>query len=110
MHFCLQYKEWQEEIASLNFYGKASTNEIKSTNTQDPTYDISSRVLELESKMQMIRDAATETDPDIGDCIFIAVTEDRPFSYFEAKGVACGRDMFYDRLRKFFYLLDKRRK
>jgi len=60
--------------------------------------------------MEMVRRAADECDPYIGDSIFKAVTEDLAFSHFEANGIACGKDMFYDRLRKFFWILDGYRK
>lgn len=106
-HFCLQYHEWEEAVRDLNLYPTIQRGEGKTSELPDPTFDISARLAVFKDKMAMVRRAASECDPDIGDAIFKAVTEDLAFSYFEARGIACGRDMFYDRLRKFFYLLDK---
>ena len=44
---------------------------------------------------------------DICDDLFKAVTEGKTYIYFEANGAPFGRDLFYDRLRRFYYELDK---
>lgn len=55
--------------------------------------------------MEMVEKAANQID--ISDAIFEAVTKERTYVYFEARDCGFGRDLFYDRLRKFYYLLDK---
>jgi len=109
-HFCLQYREWEKERNAISMYLESHFKEVKNVDIPDPTFDISARRLELEEKMNMVKQSASECDPFIGDKILIAVIDDRAFSYFEARGISCGKDMFYDRLRKFFWILDKYRK
>lgn len=55
----------------------------------------------------MVRKAAADTDEYLAPWIFRSVTSGVTFTTFEAEGAPFGRDLFYDRLRKFFYLLDK---
>lgn len=109
-HFCLQYYEWAEESRNLRLYPETMFDRVHGSDPADPVFDISERLLEIEAKMEMVRLTALKTDPYIGEHIFEAVTENKAFPYFEANGIPCGKDMFYDRLRKFFWLLDKVRK
>lgn len=109
-HFCLQYNEWAEEARNLRLYPETDLERIMSSDPSDPVFDISERLLELEARMEMVHLTALETDPYIGEYIFKSVIDGLAFPHFEADGIPCGKDMFYDRLRRFFWLLDKRRK
>lgn len=71
----------------------------------DPTYAVVEKRLSLLTRMKLVEDTAALID--IGQDIFFAVTEERTFGYFEALGRPYGRDLFYDRLRQFYFLLDK---
>lgn len=102
-NFCLQYKEWETEYLNLNGYS--------GIDMFDPTSEIAIRRLELKTKMDMVKQCAQECDVYLGGFIFNSVITGRTYNYYcTAKGMACGKDMFYDRLHKFFYILDKRRK
>ena len=107
-HFCLQYHEWERELLSLNVFPVCSYQEVKGSTLSDPTTKTAMRALELQEKMQMVRKAANLVD--ISSEIFEAVTTGKTFSYFEANGSPFGRDLFYDRLRRFYYELDKIRR
>ena len=76
----------------------------------DPVSDISLIRLNIEEKMEMVKKAAQLADPAISDYIFKAVTKGISYPALEADGIPCGRDYFYDRFRRFFYILDKFRK
>lgn len=66
-----------------------------------------SRYLE---RMQAVERAAMEADPYLASYILKAVTEGLSFNYLKARlEIPCSRDMYYDRYRKFFWLLDKER-
>lgn len=77
--------------------------------------DITSRYAEKRldclEKMNMVEYAAIEADPDLYPYILKAVTEELSFTYLKTKlNIPCGKDMYYDRFRRFFWLLDKLRK
>lgn len=109
-HFCLQYNDWICEINAINAFPVCDYQESKGTSDSNLTLKTALRALYFKEKCEMVEKAATECDPDIGRYIFESVTTGKPFSYFEANGIPCGRDMFYDRLHKFYYILDKLRK
>ena len=67
--------------------------------------------LECLEKMKLVEQAAIEADPDLHPYILKAVTEELSFTYLKTKmNIPCGKDMYYDRFRRFFWLLDKSRK
>ena len=58
----------------------------------------------------MVEQAARDTDPVIGDYIFIGVTRGLSYEKIRAKyDIPCCKGTYYDLFRKFFWLLDKRR-
>lgn len=104
-HFCLQYYEWKEELLELTYVPASCFREVKEVNPADPTMKTALRAIELRQKMEMVEQTSKRID--ISDEIFIAVTKGVTFSYFEARQCYFGRDLFYDRLRQFYFLLDK---
>jgi len=106
----LQYYEWKRELTAINMLPVCSYQEVKGSIPSDTTAKTALRDLYFKEKCEMVERSARECDPDIGSFIFEAVTTGKSFSCFEASGIPCGRDMFYDRLRKFYWILDKYRK
>lgn len=106
-HFCLQYPFWKSEYLELDGYQKRNE---ESNERVDPT----SRTAELRliyfDKMQLVEQTAIETDPELATYILKAVTEDLSFNQLHTKhDIPCGRDMYYERYRRFFWLLDRSR-
>jgi len=106
-HFCLQYNEWNKEIASLRMIRPIKLDRLPSHNVGDPTGDVAVKIAVLTKRIDVLKEAAMHLDPYISDYIFEAVTQDRTFEYFQGKGIACGRVYFYERYREFFFHLDK---
>lgn len=110
-HFCLQYPAWKKACSELDGFGKAGTNTSSKTNIPgDPT----AKCVELKSgyleRMDLVRRTAYEADPQLAEYIFKAVTEGLSYTYLSTVlSIPCGRDMYYDRYRKFFWLLSKSR-
>ena len=109
-HYCLQYKEWKDEYESLD--GKKSINYDgmpHGTNTGDPTYDLAVRRVELKNKIQMVQMTSHETDIALQKYILEGVTnENATFEYLYFKmGMPCSRNTYYERRKKFYWLLDK---
>lgn len=111
-HFCLQYPEWKNFYSRLeNNIGPKSVNigsYVLKSGFRDTTADIAILKTEYSEKMKLIERLVKETDCELADYIFKAVTEAKPFSYLQTHmNIPCGRDTFYDRYRKFFWLLSK---
>lgn len=99
-HYCLQYYEWLEEWRSITGYTDGLIF--------DPTSAAAVKRDELTAKMKQVEALAMSVDDAIGDYIFEAVTTDKTYTYFKTvKNIPCGKDFFYERYRRFFWLLDR---
>ena len=108
-HFCLQYPFWERLYLELDgFRGNGLDPTGSRSNTpSDPTSRFAEERNLYFERMDLIRRTAYETDPDLATYIFKAVTEGLSFNHLKAKlEMPCGRDMYYDRYRRFFWLLD----
>jgi hypothetical protein len=110
-HFCLQYESWKKSIEDLDgFKNKTGGESTGSSLPGDPT----NKCVELRTgyldRVELIERIAYETDPVLHKYILKAVTEGLSYTYLKSKlGIPCGRDMYYDRYRKFFWLLSESR-
>lgn len=110
-HFCLQYYEWKLAYNDAIYErGKSVIALGKASGTPDPTGNLAAVMAKYSSYMAMIEETAKDADPEIGEYLFRAVTEELSFTYLKTSCyIPCERDMYYDRYRRFFWLLDKRR-
>ena len=111
-HFCLQYNTWKKMYAELDGFNSGNNNIVysKTTTPSNPTNNCVEIKMGYLERMDLVRRTAYEADPYLANYIFKAVTEDLSYTYLKAKlNIPCGRDMYYDRYRKFFWLLCKAR-
>lgn len=111
-HFCLQYPEWRKELLDTAPYLSSPkiSQEGKTGQVSDPTGEAAVRRQVLLGRMKLVEQAALGADADLFPYILKAVTEDLSFTVLEmAYKIPCGKDMYYDRYRKFFWLLSKER-
>ena len=110
-HFCLQYKEWKEALRSLTYISSQKIPRVKiSENFSDPTANTAARIEFYQYRILMVEETAFAADPELAHYILLSVTEGVPYPILrDLKGCPCSKDTFYDRYRRFFWLLDKRR-
>ena len=112
-HFCLQYPAWKQAYIEASRVGAATPmlDRTPSCNQPgDPTGNRAIRLAHYRERMGLIERIAKEADRYLYDYILKAVTEDLSYTYLKARlEIPCGRDMYYDRYRKFFWLLSKAR-
>lgn len=110
-HFCLQYPKWKKAyIDSLDVDVPMSM--IEGSQISDGVYDPkSSRALTrayYSKRMQMLEQVAKDADKYLWFYILKAVTEGLSYTYLRTKlDIPCGKDMYYDRYRRFFWLLSE---
>lgn len=108
-HFCLQYPLWKKEYALCESPGaRSSTAErIPSTNIPgDPTANAAMKKLQYAEKIKIIERAAIEADEDLWPYILKGVTEGHSYTYLKSRlNIPCSKDTYYDRYRRFFWLL-----
>ena len=99
-HFCLQYPYWKKAYSDLR-------------ETITPLF-MSKRVTmqTIYSKnIELVEKTAKEADPYLYEYILKGVTEGKSYTYMRTVlNIPCGKDMYYDRYRKFFWLLNSYRK
>lgn len=112
-HFCLQYPDWKRTYAEIDgsTVATSSFSRIPSSNLPgDPTAKRAIAKARLSERIEMIEKIAKETDDYICDYILKAVTEGLSYTYLKSRlDIPCGKDMYYDRYRRFFWLLNKAR-
>ncbi len=113
-HFCLQYPIWKQAHAALDSLSRRPNDLaifVRSDNVHgDPTAKCAESRLYFSDRMKMIEQAAIKADPDLYTYILIAVTEGLSYETLKmCHGIPCCRDVYYDRYRRFFWLLDKER-
>lgn len=111
-HFCLQYKEWRKIYASLLDIGLTVPylESTRKSGVTDLTAKYASERAYYSKRIRLIESTATDADPYLANYILQAVTENLSYTYLKSRlDVPCGKDMYYDRYRRFFWLLDKSR-
>ena len=112
-HFCLQYNVWKKEYSKCNeaILFASQLDRLPSGNIpSDLTAKYAMRKVFYAQRIEMIEMAARDADDFLYPYILKAVTEGLSYTYLKTKlNIPCGRDMYYDRYRKFFWLLCQER-
>ena len=112
-HFCLQYSEWKKAYAACNeaIIFASEFDKMPSSNVpSDLTAKYAIKKAQYAEKIKLIERIALESDDYLYPYILKAVTEGLSYTYLKTRmEIPCGKDMYYDRYRKFFWLLSKAR-
>lgn len=113
-HFCLQYPIWKQAHAALYSLSKRPADLaifVRSGQMRgDPTARCAESRLFFADRMKMVEQTAIAADPDLHIYILRGVTEGLSYNTLKTRhGIPCCRDIYYDRYRRFFWLLDKER-
>lgn len=111
-YFCLQYPMWKKAHELLDGLQMYSYDLVYISNT-DPS-DVTGKCVEEREiyfdRMKTVEQAAIEADPYLASYILKAVTEGLSFNYLQTQlNIPCSRDMYYDRYRRFFWILSNSR-
>lgn len=110
-HFCLQYPIWKKLYSEIDGLVSCTYDPVrfsKSNIPSDPTSKLAEERLLYLDRMKIVEQTAIASDLDLASYILKAVTEGLSYTYLKTKlEMPCGRDMYYDRYRRFFWLLDK---
>lgn len=110
-HFCLQYPEWRRLYADLEFKmeGKIGDGVVSST-ISDPTAKLGQMRADLKRAMELVERCALEADPILGKYVLKGVTRGITFVRLQTmEEIPCGKDLYYDCYRRFFWLLSQRK-
>lgn len=108
-HYAMQYNEWKTKLDAITFVSAISADsEPHCTGVGNPTEVKAMRRERFSTKVETIRSLAAQAAPEISNWLLLAVTnEGVTYNYLRNRGMPCGKNYFYDRRRKFYYLLSK---
>lgn len=111
-HFCLQYKYWKKlcvELDNSTLSPLDLERALSRTNFRDDKIArIAVAKAYYKDNIKLVEDISVRADKELSSYILKAVTEEVSYNTLKLKyEIPCGRDMFYDRYRKFFWLLDR---
>ena len=111
-HYCLQYPEWKRMYAGLGLEtGASKLDAMRGSNLSDPTARFGQMRADLRNAMELIAKTAAEASPELDAFLLKAVTEDISFTQLQTMyGIPCGKDLYYEAYRKFFWLLSSKKK
>lgn len=112
-HFCLQYDEWKDLYsklkgtpASCRFGDLPHRSEVS-----NPTEKVAIAKAEYAKNMKMIEDVAKEADSELANYILMGVTKGLSYENLSTMhDIPCCKDTYYDRYRRFFWLLSNTRR
>ena len=112
-HFCLQYNEWKKAYADCNesiIFASNIERQSSSNIPSDITAKYAMKRAYYAERIKIVEKAALEADEFLFPFILKGVTEGLSYTYLKTTlDMPCGRDMYYDRYRRFFWLLSKAR-
>lgn len=112
-HFCLQYPIWKKEYAAANdlcLTASLFDRMPAGYKPSDLTAKYAMKRAQYSQKIDMVEKAAHEADKDLYIYILKAVTEGLSYAYLKSRlEVPCCKDTYYDRYRRFFWLLSEAR-
>lgn len=112
-HFCLQYPLWKQLYLEADGMNGRDVDLVgsRSNKVSDPTSRCVDIRLGYLERMKLVEQIAESTDPFLASYILKGVTEGLSYTYLKSRlEIPCGREMYYDRYRRFFWLLDQVRK
>lgn len=113
-YFCQQYSEWKDmlrfsnhSVKSVLLSGMPGSGMLK-----DQTGELAEKRVGLQEKINLVEATAEEADPILKKFIIKAVTNDGiTYTYLsQCMEIPCGKNMYYEKRRKFYWLLDKKLK
>ena len=110
-HFCLQYREWKDRYMELTYnLGLAVPDQtaVRTGYLSDNTANSAIVRSILKKNMELVDEICEAADSELSFYLKKAVTEGVTFVNLKSRySIPCERGMFYDRYRKFFWMLSR---
>ena len=108
-HHRLQYQEWKERLADITDISAIDPERLGSNQISNETERIALEKSMHRSKITYVEKIAMETDTSLWVYILKGVTEEGvTYTYLRnMMDIPCSKNMYYDRYRRFFWLMDR---
>jgi hypothetical protein len=111
VHFCRQYPLWKAELEINPNTQKAidySRDVVQTSNQFDQTSEIAMDRKMIADKKELVEKTAHEVAGVLAEWLLLGVGHGLTYYQLVDKGIPCGKDMYYDIRRKFYFVLSKR--
>lgn len=111
VHYCKQYPVWEAEFNALLDQNRAieyDRDRVQTTNDYDATAEAAIKRAILSKKMEGVTQTAKDAAGDLWKWLILGVCYDMPYYALQLKGIPCGKDVYYDRRRKFYFMMAAR--
>ncbi len=111
LHFALQYANWDAELRTAPDTSKAityDTDRVQTSNDSDPSSEIAMRRYTIAKKRDLVDEVLHQVAPEIEEFLRLGVCYGFTFWQLEARGMPCGKTMYYDRRQRFYWELARR--
>ncbi|MEY8515371.1 hypothetical protein AALC25_00315 [Lachnospiraceae bacterium 29-84] len=110
-HFCMQYPIWKSAYVALDGLSRKPSDLSAFSGAGecgDPTAKCAVAKAFYSKRMEMLEQVAADADQDLAKYILKGVTEGVSYNCLKSRlGIPCSKDTYYDRYRRFFWLLNK---
>lgn len=111
-YFSMKYREWKDEYKNLEntLSSPGYDNMPHGSGISKPTEDDGIKKAELDKKIKLIENTVEEADKEMYRWLLKAVTQEGvTYNYLkQIMDIPFSRNTFYDRRRKFYYILSKK--
>ena len=108
LHFSLQYPNWVQELRTEPDTSNAITYDEERVQTSGgyaACSETAMRRYALAKKKQLVEDTVREVAPEIYEYLLLGVAYGWTFWQLKQQGIECEEAMYYERRRKFYYIL-----
>ena len=114
--FCMQYNSWKNMLPYISGLSRMEnglfiSGYVGKTNYSDPVGTAALVRLYFQERIDMVEKAAKEAAPEFWKELLLAVTSNYSYEVLQARNqIPCGKELYYKRYRKFFWILNDMRK
>ena len=106
-NYCLQYPDWKKELSQISVL-QSHFQISTSGNFSDPTEQIVLKRMKLLENINLIESTTVKADDFLAKWLVKGVTESLSYEFLHLQlDMPASRDTYYDRYRRFFWLLDQ---
>ena len=111
-YFCLQYDKWEKAYKGIiKAIEDMPKLKIKHLDSNKMLKELEDSKIYFKNRIDLINEVAKETTEKYSEIMIRAVTDNDSYMYLkELYPNILGKDEFVDLYKKFFYILDKKRK
>ena len=111
VHYCRQYPTWREElrkspdaIMGIDY----QKDRVQVSPSSDHIERIAIRRVALDEKCRTLEGTAYLVAGELAGWLIKGVCYGHPYKYLQTKGIPCGKDLYYQIRRRFYYEMAKR--